>query len=167
MRQFFKILLSRHHTDYQIKFFCEMSTFKAIYFILVVEGQLCYNWDSINDDFIIFSPNYSQLPDLLHQTLVPVAPSWREDKKWREDYYFFLFILSAFYLFITQVSQRLIPPASFLVGLFCFHPLCVSVVGNLGFGRWLPSSLNPPTPTPPPPTKKKKKKDTVPPLISV
>lgn len=33
-----------------------MSTFKAIYFILVVEGQLCYNWDSINDDFIIFSP---------------------------------------------------------------------------------------------------------------
>lgn len=35
-----------------------------------------------------------------------------------------------FYLFITQSPNALFPQSPSLVVLFCFHPLCVFVVGN-------------------------------------
>lgn len=64
------------------------------------------------------------LPDLLHQTAVSMVLSWRGKPKSGEKRIIY------FYLFITQSPNALFPQSPSLVVLFCFHPLCVFVVGN-------------------------------------
>lgn len=107
---------------------------------------------------VFFTPppppfNYSRLPDLLHQTLVPVAPSWRVDKKWGDDYYLF-FIYFIYFLFIHHASLPTPYSPGLLPGRFVLFPpaLCLSR-WQLGFWQMAPVFIKHP-----PPTKKIKKK---------
>lgn len=69
--------------------------------------------------------------------------AWRQKLGGRLLLLFFYYLISFLFVhhksLLTPYSRSLLAGRS--VGLFCFHSLCVSVVGNLGFGRWLPSSL--------------------------
>lgn len=98
---------------------------------------------------------------VLHQTLVPVAPSWREDKKWGEDYYLF-FIYFIYFLFIHHASLPTPHSLGLLPRRFVLFPpaLCLSR-WQLGFWQMAPVFIKPP------PQQKRKKKDNVLPLISV